>query len=140
MRYTLANRCFKMCSNWTFFHNELQELRHIFRKNEYPESFIDSSLCAKVCAKQRFGVAKSTYCRKEKPHFSPPLFGNSFVINTNQLSWSPYLGIKNVFFIIIINIYLSTYYSVVLILIVNTVKFILWEEINENEILSFQIG
>ena len=42
MIYTLAYRCFRICSNWTLFHNELQQLKEIFRKNEYPESFVDN--------------------------------------------------------------------------------------------------
>ena len=35
-------RCFKICFNWTHFHNELKQLKHTFRKNEYPENFKDS--------------------------------------------------------------------------------------------------
>ena len=41
MIYTLAYRCFKICSNWTRFHEELKFSKHILLKNEYPLSFID---------------------------------------------------------------------------------------------------
>ena len=41
--FSLAYRCFKICSYWTLFHNEIEELKHIFLKNEYLENFIDSS-------------------------------------------------------------------------------------------------
>ena len=41
MVYTLVYRCFRISSNWTQFHTELTFLRGIFRKNGYPENFID---------------------------------------------------------------------------------------------------
>ena len=41
MIYTLAYRCFKICSNWTKFDEELYFLKHVFLKNGYPLSFID---------------------------------------------------------------------------------------------------
>ena len=41
MIYTLAYWCFKICSDWTRFHEELNFLKHVFLKNGYPLSFID---------------------------------------------------------------------------------------------------
>ena len=41
MVYTLVQRCFRICSNWTQFQTELTFLKGIFRKNGYPEKFID---------------------------------------------------------------------------------------------------
>ena len=41
MIYTLAYRCFKICFDWTNFHEELNFLKHVFLKNGYPLSFID---------------------------------------------------------------------------------------------------
>ena len=41
MIYTLANRCFRICSSWSMFHEQLILLREIFKKNGYPENFID---------------------------------------------------------------------------------------------------
>ena len=38
---TLVYRCFRICSNWTQFHTELTFPKEIFRKNSYPENFID---------------------------------------------------------------------------------------------------
>ena len=42
MVYTLAYRCFKICSDWTKFHEELSFLKQVFLKNGYPLSFIDN--------------------------------------------------------------------------------------------------
>ena len=41
MIYTLAYRCFKICSDWTKFHEELNFLKHVFLKSGHPLSFID---------------------------------------------------------------------------------------------------
>ena len=41
MIYTLAYRCFKICSDWTKFHEEFNFLKHIFLKTGYPLSIID---------------------------------------------------------------------------------------------------
>ena len=35
MIYTLAYGCFKICSDWTKFHEELNFLKHVFLKNMY---------------------------------------------------------------------------------------------------------
>ena len=40
MIYTLVNRCFRICSSWSMFHQQLILLREIFQKNGYPENFI----------------------------------------------------------------------------------------------------
>ena len=42
MVYTLAYRCFKICSDWTKFHEELSFLEQVFLKTRYPLSFIDN--------------------------------------------------------------------------------------------------
>ena len=42
MVYTLVYRCFKICSDWTKFHEELSFLKQVFLKNGYPLSFIDN--------------------------------------------------------------------------------------------------
>ena len=41
MVYTLVYRCVRICSDWKMFHSELTSLKNIFRKNGYPENFID---------------------------------------------------------------------------------------------------
>ena len=41
MIYNLVNRCFRICSSWSMFHQQLILLREIFQKNGYPENFID---------------------------------------------------------------------------------------------------
>ena len=43
MIYALVYRCFPICSDWTQFHAELTLLKKTFRKNGYPENFIDKS-------------------------------------------------------------------------------------------------
>ena len=42
MVYTLVYRCFKICSDWTKFHEVLSFSKQVFLKNEYPLSFIDN--------------------------------------------------------------------------------------------------
>ena len=44
MIYTLFNRCFRICSCWSIFHQQLMLFREIFRKNGYPEHFLDRFL------------------------------------------------------------------------------------------------
>ena len=41
MIYTLAYQCFKICSDFIKFGEELNFLKHVFLKNGYPLSFID---------------------------------------------------------------------------------------------------
>ena len=41
MVYTLVYGCFSISSNWIQFHTELTFLKETFRKNGYPENFID---------------------------------------------------------------------------------------------------
>ena len=48
--YTLAFPCFKTCSDWTKFHEELNFLKHVLLKNGYTLSFIDK--CFKMVIKQ----------------------------------------------------------------------------------------
>ena len=50
MVYTLAYRCFKICSDWTKFHEELSLLKQDFLKSEYP--FIDN--CSKTFVDKLF--------------------------------------------------------------------------------------
>ena len=42
MIYTLVYRCFKICSDWTKFYEELTFLKQISLENGYPESFINN--------------------------------------------------------------------------------------------------
>ena len=49
MVYTLAYRCFKICFDWTKFHEELRFLKQVFLENGYPLSFIDLN-CFKTFA------------------------------------------------------------------------------------------
>ena len=58
MVYTLANRCFRICSSWSMFHQQLTLLREIFKKNGYPENFMDR--CFKSFLTE-FTSAKKTF-------------------------------------------------------------------------------
>ena len=42
MLYTLAYRCFRICSDWRKFSQELRFLKGVFLKNGYPSRFIES--------------------------------------------------------------------------------------------------
>ena len=42
MVYTFAYRCFRICSDWEKFNQELRFLKGVFLKNRYPSGFIDS--------------------------------------------------------------------------------------------------
>ena len=50
--YTLAHRCFKICSDWTKFHKELSFLKQASLENGYPLSFIDN--CFKTIVDKLF--------------------------------------------------------------------------------------
>ena len=39
--FTLLQRAFKLCSNFELFHQEIENLKNIFRKNGYPVNFTD---------------------------------------------------------------------------------------------------
>ena len=43
---TLLFRCFWICSDWTKFHLELDQLTIIFKENGYPEKFINNCFIA----------------------------------------------------------------------------------------------
>ena len=42
--YTLLHLCFQMCSTYEKFHEEIVLLKDIFKRNEYPETFIDKCI------------------------------------------------------------------------------------------------
>ena len=42
MEYTLVYTFFRVCSDWKKFHIKVTFLKEIFRKNGYPENFIDN--------------------------------------------------------------------------------------------------
>ena len=41
---TLLFRCFSICSDYTSFHFEVENLREIFKKNSYPGGIIEQSV------------------------------------------------------------------------------------------------
>ena len=44
MTYTLAYRCFKICSDWTKFNEELNFPKHVFLRNVYSLSLLTNVL------------------------------------------------------------------------------------------------
>ena len=63
--YTLAYRCFQICSSWTKLHNELVCLKETFLKNGYPEDFINK--CFKKFMDNIHVVKETTLTVEKKP-------------------------------------------------------------------------
>jgi len=42
--HCLLNRAYVVCNTWTFFHNEVEKLRDIFKSNGYPQKVFDNCL------------------------------------------------------------------------------------------------
>ena len=76
-------RCFKICFNWTLFHNELQELKHTFRINEYPKNFKDNGL--KKFLQNIYAVKRKVPTVEIKTSCQYSLFKSSFFTCTNQI-------------------------------------------------------
>ena len=55
---TLIFRCFKICSSYEKLHNKIVYLKEIFKRNKYPNGFVD------LCIKKFFGklyITKKIY-------------------------------------------------------------------------------
>ena len=61
--FTLLFRAFKLCSNFELFHQEILNLKDIFKRNGYPGNFID--VCIKRYLNQVF-IDKKTYALAPK--------------------------------------------------------------------------
>ena len=74
MVYTLAYRCFQICSDWTKFHEELSFLKQVFLKNGYSLSFIEN--CFKASVDKLF-IKRPQFLTVEKKNlfFSLPYLG-----------------------------------------------------------------
>ena len=93
MIYTLAYWCFKICSDWTRFHEELNFLKHVFLKNGYPLSFIDK--CFKmVINKLVIKHPQVTTVEKKTLIFSLPYLGDVSLQTRTKLRKS-FKGILN---------------------------------------------
>tara|TARA_Y100000310_G_scaffold202746_1_gene202988 strand:- start:291 stop:1547 length:1257 start_codon:yes stop_codon:yes gene_type:complete len=80
--YTLLHRAFVLCCNWDKFHVEVCFLKKIFRKNLFPEYFIDR--CVKTFLDKIFTVKKTviTVPKKEIRICLPFLGKQSFELRT----------------------------------------------------------
>ena len=75
MIYTLANRCFRICSSWSMFHQQLILLRGIFKKNGHPENFIDR--CFKLFLDRIYILKEKVPTVEKKPlRLVLPYLGN----------------------------------------------------------------
>ena len=93
MIYALAYQCFKICSNGTRFHEELNLLKHVFLKNGYPLSFIDK--CFKmVINKLVIKCPQGTTVEKETLILSLPYLGDVSLQTRTKLTKS-FKGILN---------------------------------------------
>ena len=63
MIFTLLFRAFKLCSNFELFHQEILNLKDIFKRNGYPGNFIDA--CIKRYLNQVF-IDKKIYALAPK--------------------------------------------------------------------------
>ena len=98
---TLLFRYFSLCSSFEKFHEEIAKLKEIFKRNSYPDKFIDK--CIKKFSK-KFHVLKVvelTAARKELTLVLPYLGQQSFEIR-NRIQCcleknSPALNLKVVF-------------------------------------------
>ena len=61
--YTLLFRIFTFAVDWNKFHDEVQFLKELFRKNAYPEHFIDK--CIKIFIDKRIRLTKIVDQRQE---------------------------------------------------------------------------
>ena len=64
MIYTLAYQRFKICSDRTRFHEELNFLKHLFLKNGYPLSFLDK--CFKIAINKLVVIKRPQVTTVEK--------------------------------------------------------------------------
>ena len=65
--HTLSYRCFRICSDWTKFHQELVKLIDVFKNNGYPENFIN--ICFKVFLDNKYGVREKVITVPKKTLF-----------------------------------------------------------------------
>ena len=87
MVYTLAYRCFKICSDWTKFYEELSFLKQVFLKNGYPLSFIDN--CFKTFVDKLFIKRPQLITVEKKNLFlSLPYVGEIFLQTRTKLKQS----------------------------------------------------
>ena len=71
--YCLLFRLFTLTVDWKKFHEEVQFLREIFRRNQYPEHFIDQ--CIKMFLTKKIKVQSKVNAQKEKLVISLPYLG-----------------------------------------------------------------
>ena len=64
--FTLLSRCYSVCSDYTIFHLEVEELREILKKNSNPSGIIEVSIRTFL---NRLYVPKQVYLTAQKRSF-----------------------------------------------------------------------
>ena len=82
--FTLLFRAFKLCSNFELFHQEILNLKDIFKRSGYPGNFIDA--CIKRYLNQVF-IDKKIYALTPKKELVcvPPFTGKKSLQLTSKL-------------------------------------------------------
>ena len=93
MIHTLAYRCFKICSNWTRFYEELHFLKHVFLKNGYPLSLIDK--CFKMVVNKLIIKRPQVTTVEEKSLILSPLYLGDVSLQTRTKLRKSLKGILN---------------------------------------------
>ena len=91
--YTLAYRCFQICSSWTKLHNELVCLKETFLKNGYPEDFINK--CFKKFMDNIHVAKETTLTVEKKPLVLVLLYLGSISLQTRTKSKKSLKNILN---------------------------------------------
>ena len=66
-QYSLFYRCFRICSDWKKFHYEINKLKYILSKNNYPSNVID--FCIKIFLNKLHHCKKSMITVPKKDLF-----------------------------------------------------------------------
>ena len=96
--YTLPHRSFSICSSYKKFHEEIVLLGNIFRKNEYPQFFIDK--CMKKYLSKLFVPKRIVHTVDKKqvllflPFLAPLLFGKRSCLQKCFKNYIPYCSLK----------------------------------------------
>lgn len=88
----LLDRCFDIVSNFVFLHEQIREMRSIFRKNSYPVEFVDQ--CINSYLTKKFSPPVSTVKKREVTIFLPYL-GRLSLQMVKRLQWTVTKHLKN---------------------------------------------
>ena len=99
--YTLLHCCFQICSKYKKFHEEIVLLKDIFKRNEYPKTFIDK--CITNFLNKLFVSKKIVHTAEKKqvlivlPFLGPLSFEIRSRLQKCLKSYIPYCSLKVVY-------------------------------------------